>query len=57
MPNAFLCYNLSRNREKCKIKRRKKIVFLLKVPLGEGSAAMGFQICFKSAGFFAAGKN
>ena len=53
----LLAFNLSRNVEKCKIKRKKKDSFLSKVPLGEGSAAMGFQICFKSVGFFAAGKN
>ena len=47
----LLLFNLSRNREKCKIKRKKKDSFLSKVPLGEGSAAMGFQICFKSVGF------
>ena len=53
MPNAFLCYNLSRNQAKCKIKKEKKIVFSSKVLFGEDSAAMGFQICFKSIGFFA----
>ena len=30
----------------------KKEVILSEVPLGECSAAMGFQVCFKSVGFF-----
>ena len=40
----LLAFNLSRNQAKCKIKKEKKIVFLLKMPLGKGSAAMGFEI-------------
>ena len=33
-------------------RKRKKIVFSSKVPLGKGSAAMGFQVGFKGVGFF-----
>ena len=53
----LLAFNLSRNQAKCKIEKEKKIVFSSKVPLGEGSAAMGFQVDFKGVGFFPVGEN
>ena len=34
------------------VEKRKKIGIFSKMPFGEGSAAMSFQICFKGVGFF-----
>ena len=47
------CLIYPATRQNARLKKEKKIVFSSKVPLGEGSAAMGFQVCFKSVGFFA----